>query len=195
MDMQMPVMGGIEATKIIRKELKSDIPIIALTANAIQGESDKCIKSGMNDFVSKPFTDVELLNKMNKLLNKKTTYEVMKTNENQEMELEYPLYNLDKLHKLARGKQDFIDKMLLIFKEETPKSLKLLKEFISVKEYDKISDVAHKMKASISMMDINSITNEVQLIEDLANKKKNVELLPGLIDKVVMVCERVIEKL
>ena len=51
MDMQMPVMGGVEASKIIRNELKSSIPIIALTANAIKGDDKICIEAGMNDYV------------------------------------------------------------------------------------------------------------------------------------------------
>ena len=72
MDMQMPVMDGIEATQLIRTKLKMNIPIIALTANALAGESDKCIQVGMDDFVSKPFKDVELLNKISKFL--KTNY-------------------------------------------------------------------------------------------------------------------------
>ena len=68
MDMQMPVMSGIEATQMIRINLKLDTPIIALTANALTGESDKCFEVGMNDFVTKPFKDIDLLNKISKFL-------------------------------------------------------------------------------------------------------------------------------
>jgi hypothetical protein len=62
MDMQMPVMDGLEATRAIRKlsPKLSGIPIIALTANAIKEETEKCYVAGMNDFVTKPF-DTELL--------------------------------------------------------------------------------------------------------------------------------------
>ncbi|MEI6898331.1 MAG: response regulator [Bacteroidota bacterium] len=61
MDMQMPVMDGLEATRIIRAEVNSTIPIIALTANALKGEQDKCMEAGMNDFISKPFDESRLL--------------------------------------------------------------------------------------------------------------------------------------
>jgi CheY-like chemotaxis protein len=55
MDLQMPVMDGMEATRIIRQELNSDIPIIALTANALKTTIDKCLENGMNGYMTKPF--------------------------------------------------------------------------------------------------------------------------------------------
>lgn len=56
MDCHMPVMDGLEATKLIRSmgDKARDIPIIALTANALTGDKEKCLKSGMDDFISKP---------------------------------------------------------------------------------------------------------------------------------------------
>lgn len=53
MDIQMPVLNGYEATKIIRKK-NFQIPIIAITAGTVQEEKENCLKSGMNDYVSKP---------------------------------------------------------------------------------------------------------------------------------------------
>lgn len=64
MDMEMPVMNGYEATRIIRNELKSNIPIIAMTAHAMAGEKEKCLDFGMNDYVSKPINSDLLFNKM-----------------------------------------------------------------------------------------------------------------------------------
>ena len=54
MDMEMPVMNGYEATTVIRKELKNNIPIIAMTAHAMAGEKERCLSLGMNDYISKP---------------------------------------------------------------------------------------------------------------------------------------------
>ncbi len=55
MDCQMPIMDGYEATKHIREiEKFANLPIIAMTANAMQGDKEKCISVGMNDYISKP---------------------------------------------------------------------------------------------------------------------------------------------
>ena len=61
MDIQMPVMNGIETTQKIRKEMKLDVPIIALTANALKEDKEKYINAGMDSYISKPFDQQELL--------------------------------------------------------------------------------------------------------------------------------------
>ncbi|MFT3702178.1 MAG: PAS domain S-box protein [Agriterribacter sp.] len=69
MDIQMPVMDGIEATKII-KSTSRNLPVIALTAFAIEGDNQKCIDAGMNDYLSKPFQESQLVNIVCKWLSK-----------------------------------------------------------------------------------------------------------------------------
>lgn len=66
----MPIMNGFEATHIIRNmhSEKAHTPIIAMTANVLKEEVDLCYKSGMNDFIGKPFDMEELLSKINNLV-------------------------------------------------------------------------------------------------------------------------------
>jgi CheY-like chemotaxis protein len=54
MDIQMPVMDGLEATRRIRAQGFENIPIIAMTADSMKGDMEKCIEAGMNDYISKP---------------------------------------------------------------------------------------------------------------------------------------------
>jgi signal transduction histidine kinase/CheY-like chemotaxis protein len=62
MDIQMPEMDGYTTTSVIRNELHSQIPIIAMTAHAMMGEKEKCIQLGMNDYISKPLKETILYN-------------------------------------------------------------------------------------------------------------------------------------
>jgi signal transduction histidine kinase/CheY-like chemotaxis protein/ligand-binding sensor domain-containing protein len=66
MDMQMPEMDGMEATKIIRAEHQEQPVIVAMTANAMQGDKDDCLAAGMDDYLSKPIRLDELMNMLEK---------------------------------------------------------------------------------------------------------------------------------
>jgi CheY-like chemotaxis protein len=67
MDVELPKMNGYQATKRIRKDLKNDIPIIAMTARAMARESEKCIKMGMDGYISKPVKAKVLFGKIYRL--------------------------------------------------------------------------------------------------------------------------------
>ena len=74
MDLQMPEMSGYEATAYIRKTLKSQIPIIALTADVTTADVSKCKEFGMDDYISKPINENLLYNKIMELVKKKNNY-------------------------------------------------------------------------------------------------------------------------
>lgn len=64
MDVEMENMDGLEATRAIRGLGRHDLPIIALTANALHGDEERCLASGMNDYLTKPFSARSLIEKM-----------------------------------------------------------------------------------------------------------------------------------
>jgi two-component system sensor histidine kinase/response regulator len=65
MDMQMPVMDGIEATRVIRSDSRFEtLPIIAMTANAMAADRDRCLEAGMNDHIAKPIDPDQLFSVM-----------------------------------------------------------------------------------------------------------------------------------
>jgi CheY-like chemotaxis protein len=70
MDVKMPEMDGYEATIEIRKlKSESELPIIAMTANAVKDQIERCYKVGMNDVITKPIDEDELVEKITKVLN------------------------------------------------------------------------------------------------------------------------------
>jgi len=77
MDCQMPVMDGYEATREIKNLCKNkgiDIPIVAMTANAMSDDKDKCIAAGMDDYLSKPIDESKLFLMIKKWANKQRTH-------------------------------------------------------------------------------------------------------------------------
>lgn len=72
MDMQMPVMGGLEATRLIRalENGKRHTPITAMTANAMEADIQACIKAGMDDHLAKPLNSEVLRDLINRLTRK-----------------------------------------------------------------------------------------------------------------------------
>lgn len=62
MDVQMPGMDGLEATRIIRQSMETQPVIIAMTANAMKEDKDECLRAGMDDFLGKPVRLEEVVN-------------------------------------------------------------------------------------------------------------------------------------
>jgi two-component system cell cycle response regulator DivK len=70
MDIQMPVMDGLQAAAQLRKDSKTQsIPILAATAKALSGDKERCMAAGCDDYIAKPFTHVQLGAMIQKLLN------------------------------------------------------------------------------------------------------------------------------
>ena len=76
MDVQMPVMDGLEATRSIRDVLQfQDLPVIAMTANAMRGDRERCIDAGMNDYITKPIDREATYRAIGRWLNQHETTE------------------------------------------------------------------------------------------------------------------------
>lgn len=169
MDLHMPEMDGLEATRIIRQRLGLPVPIIALTANAFKKEIDECIKAGMNDYVTKPFEEALLM-------------QVIRRNHQPKKEQkQLPLYDLSKLIELSRGNDAFVKKMVNLFIEQTKLSLTQFKEAINQNDYQRIKEIAHRIKPSIDNMGIASLKNLIRAVEqEAADKQPLTMLLPKI---------------
>ncbi|MFT4754123.1 MAG: PAS domain S-box-containing protein [Salibacteraceae bacterium] len=150
MDMRMPIMGGLEATQIIRNKLKLNVPVVAVTGNAIKGDEQKYLKQGMDDYLSKPFEQIDLNKILIKWLNVQSIQE-----EN--------LIDISSLN--AMGDDDFVDRMIQLFIDESTKELNILEEAIQAKNFSLIKSTAHKMKPSIKYVCIERLYQDIRSIE------------------------------
>ena len=100
MDMKMPVMGGIEATRLIRVTYP-DLPIIAVTANAFDSDRQNALEAGCNDFLAKPVTAAACLKCIERLLHDaECAQDVVKVSDNQQEQHDAKAYILGTNHKL-----------------------------------------------------------------------------------------------
>lgn len=141
MDIQMPEMDGYQATACIRHELKSETPIVALTAHSIVKEKEKCIAAGMNDYLSKPFKKSELFDLISPWLK-------VEEKDTQQEEL---AFSLEIIREASLGNTQFENQMLQLFLEQSTESLEKMRRWYSEQDWDAISKQAHQLKSSFGM--------------------------------------------
>lgn len=201
MDIQMPIMDGIQASKIIRTKLLIETPIIALTANAFKTELEKCKDAGMNTYVTKPFEEKELLNticnELGKSINKKyalseeqiTQQPIKEHLTNNKLE-EPSLYKLDYLIESSRGSKDFIKDMLLLFLNMIPSSIQQIEQSISTNNMAEFKDIVHKLKPSINSLRIplEKEIKQVELLDTLLPTNARIKNLANKINRTLLEC-------
>jgi signal transduction histidine kinase len=183
MDIQMPEMDGYATTRVIRNELKSDIPIIDMTAHAMAGEREKCLSYGMNEYISKPIKEAELYN----LIQQYTTNieaEEVKTPKNG------TIISLDYLRELSMGDATFEQAIMQQFINQIPEELMQLKTAIDDKNYLQIKSIAHGLKSSVAYLGLHPVLQgNLQRMEAEAMAKTEVNHFEEDWQKVTEVCQ------
>ena len=190
MDVQMPVLGGLEATEIIRHHLrdkrKQQIPIVAMTADAVKQNIEKCFAAGMTDHITKPFDPLQL----NTLIHRHATRSSMThqpanalTNATPAVESPAPVYrfiSLKSLLEFSRGKNEFVVKMLRLLIEQPPPAVQSIGEAIAAKDFETARGLAHKMKPNVNLMGNAELDRLIQKLEKDAETNPSVESMQGL---------------
>lgn len=191
MDVQMPVVNGLEATEIIRKysdESINKIPIIAMTANAIKGDNEKCFAAGMNDYITKPFKPLDLNNKIWQYISEEKKNDAEEKNnpiKNSlavEQEFTSTIIDLINLKEFSRGKNEFLVKMLMLLIDQTPPAVKQIGEAIPNGDWDTVRGLAHKMKPNIGLLGNQELNDLILKLEKNADGKTELETLPSVFE-------------
>ena len=165
MDIQMPEVDGFSATAQIRSldSDKKSVPIIALTAHALMGYRDKCIKAGMNDYISKPIIAQEMLDMIDKLLH--IGEEQLPVESEEEQDSTNPLFDFERLKKVSADDFDFEKDLLSSFVEDVEQKIEKLEELIVAKDINAITNLAHTIKGASYSVGAKKIGDEAFGIE------------------------------
>lgn len=173
MDIQMPVMDGFEATKVIRQwpNEKGKVPIVALTANATQRDIDKCITLGMNDCLTKPFTQEDLLKILDKYLGNK--FHVVESVNHTTSHHHVDRIDFSYLEKVSGNNKEFIREIADAFIKSIPNSIQELENNVENENWVELARVAHKIKPSITLLGVHNLKDKIVKLEEEAKLHKN----------------------
>ncbi|MBF0264593.1 MAG: response regulator [Gammaproteobacteria bacterium] len=204
MDINMPEMDGYQATKIIREELKlTDLPIIAMTANALTGDRQKSFDAGMNDYISKPISSSALLNKITRWSQKKRALTSEKVNSSKQEYQETEIINdksksdygfnlnpgipvldrtvLDEIINL--GKSDLVNKLIDKFIDYTPGQIETLKSLAETNQWQAFQKAAHSLKSSSAYLGAKQLSDlclQIETSESEQLKQNSIVILSNL---------------
>jgi len=150
MDIQMPGMDGYTATNYIRTTLNSNVPIIAMTAHAMAGEREKCMSHGMNEYISKPINEHDLLKLINKFVTPKKEPEsnaVVTLKEDS-----YSFIDLSYMKEISKGNVNYEKTVTGQFIDCIPEDLSAMQIALDTKNYPELNKIAHNMKTSVAIM-------------------------------------------
>jgi protein-histidine pros-kinase len=181
MDMQMPVMGGIEATEVIRsREMRRSwvvshefrpIPIIAMTANVMESDRVRCLEAGMNDFLTKPLRQGELLSALVRAMDdaeESPRRNVSKVSDQAgALDLKAALDDIDDI--------DLLVTMARMFLSEWDEYLGRLNEALKALDPHELRMHAHTLKGLLAMFHAEAARHRVMEIENAAISVESVD--------------------
>jgi PAS domain S-box-containing protein len=188
MDMQMPKMNGYEATQALREQ-KIDLPIIALTANAMKGDADKCIEAGCNGYMPKPVNKDLLYTTLSEYLGKTTRRKSdLQSTDNTTADT-----SEDEALVSSLKDDPLLAPVIDIFIEELPTILKELENAISESDNEKLRSISHQLKGASASAGFTALSEYVAKAETLLVEKR-LESAKFAIDEMTALCYKVIQK-
>jgi CheY-like chemotaxis protein/HPt (histidine-containing phosphotransfer) domain-containing protein len=193
MDINMPEMDGFEATEYIRKTLKSNIPIIAMTGWSSKEDTNKFERVGMNGALPKPFGLDALYKTLDDILIAQIAVPVITPAEPESKpvskatliddsdEDDMPLVDLTMLNELSESDNEYKKTIINMFLETMPETIQQIDREFANENWDAFSKAAHYAKSSLSVINVESLRLLVGKMEMFAKKLEHLDQLEGMV--------------
>lgn len=205
MDMQMPIMDGVTATKIIRNNSEHlSLPIIAITANAMISDRDKCIEAGMNDYIVKPIEPDKVFTILLKWIpTKKISYEqevqavdsIKTLNENSVEKLEIIIPGIDLAIGLrtVMGKKKSYINLLRRYAEGQINTFKELDRMLLEEDWQTAERIVHTLKGVSGSIGAVLMQEKAAKLEEHIRKHTSLEVINPMIKETNILLTNIIE--
>jgi signal transduction histidine kinase/CheY-like chemotaxis protein/HPt (histidine-containing phosphotransfer) domain-containing protein len=170
MDARMPGTDGLETTQIIRDVMKisrSDMPVICISAAAVNEDWQKYLDAGMNSWLPKPFTEEMLLSSILSVIKDYESIPVSDPSGKVKSESSPAgKLNLDNLYHISGGDEKFVKQMLVSFIDTTCRGLNEMQEACKSRLLEPVAELAHKMLPPCRHIGANDLCNLLRKIEE-----------------------------
>ena len=193
----MPEMNGFEATDYIRNTLKSNIPIIALTADVTTVDLAKCRAVGMNDYIAKPVDERVLYSKIIALA-KRPILEKLIVDEAVIIDeiIKKRCIDLDYLNKRTKSNPTLMLEMISLYLEQTPTLITAMKKSLQDKNWNGLHAAVHKMIPSFAIMGISTdFENMARKIQEYAGIQLQEASIEDMVIQLGDICEQACDEL
>jgi CheY-like chemotaxis protein len=163
MDVQMPEMGGFEATARIRageKQTGQHLPIIAMTAHAMKGDRERCLAAGMDGYVSKPIQSADLFRAIDEAL-------AMCGQRAPKSAPPMPVFDRDASLARAGGDPELLQEIAAIFVAESPNWLRHIQAAIAEQDAARLERAAHTLRGSVSNFSAPAVVAALEQLESM----------------------------
>lgn len=156
MDIQMPVMDGIRATEIIRKELSLNIPIIGCSAHALESEKLRCFSAGMNDYITKPYSQLDLVSAVLRLNIEKS---MPNYTSNEHSQSTIPSGELEDVNEIFKNWEyqlgkEIADKLMTALLKRIPNDISKIETYVKSSDYSNLESATHNLAGSLGGLNI-----------------------------------------